>query len=143
MSLHMKWLMVYNIVYTGIRVVQCKRSVWAYLTCKIGYWRKESSCFFKWLFHENLFFNGCKTGPGAKMLTTFLIKAWCLTGRWPSKQRGICWKLGRSLLIKALCNLVRQCKCRVYWDIKLWPSYFCISVDISHFIFWPTSFSKT
>ena len=67
-----------------------------YLTCKMGYWRKEAHIY------SNDYF------ARAKILTTFLIEAWCLTRRWTSKHTGICWKLGRSLLIKALCNLARQ-----------------------------------
>ena len=80
----------------------------AYVTFKIGYWQKESSCFLNDYFAKTCFYNGCRIRTRAKILTTFLIEAWCLTGRWPSKQRGICWKLGRSFLIKALYNLARQ-----------------------------------
>ena len=84
MYLHMKWIIalftsgVYDMVYTGIWGVS--EVFGAYVTCKIVYWQKESLCFLNDYFAKTCFYNGCRTRPRAKILTTFLIEAWCLSG---------------------------------------------------------------
>ena len=57
-----------------------------YLTCKMGYWREKAHVY------SNDYF------ARAKILTTFLIEAWCLTRRWTCKQTSICWKIGEVII---------------------------------------------